>query len=40
MNENAPLNFRFINKGEFEIKPNKDALVTSIDHTVINVYRE
>lgn len=40
LNPNAPLNFRFINRGEFVAKPNKDSLVTSIDHTVINVYRE
>lgn len=40
LNANAPLNFRFIKRGSFEIRPNKDALVTSIDHTVINVYRE
>lgn len=39
LNKNAPLNFRLIKKGSFEMKPNPEAQVSTIDHTVINVYR-
>lgn len=39
LNENAPLNFRFITRGS-AANPNPEAYVSTIDHTVINVFRK
>lgn len=38
--ENSPLNFKFIPKDYLnKITPNSLALVSTIDHTVINCYK-
>ena len=39
LEEKGPLNFRFIpNNALSNVKPNEKARVSTIDHTVVNVY--